>query len=264
MNSDLEIDVADEQSDSGSLGQWLIVIFVSMVLLVLTFNPLLTGLLPYLRAGWPAFRTAVWLKGTDPWRNRGTVGMLFHLSMALFCAGACAFFCIVSMGIVAHYKGKQPDLTPFIIAILTIAAGCALSSVLGWIGIVMALRHRIRIFVKSSLYSACRGDFAIARSLGPARTNTNPANYIIAVATAAPLLTAWCAAIIIFAPGTGIIENELMVMFFLLSLPFGVIACIAAILFVSHRITARSPAECWGAEIPASEKSDANWYEWTV
>ncbi len=245
------------------LGQWPTIAMVSIVLLILTLNPLLTGLLPYLRAGWPALRTAFWLKQTDPWTARGTVGFLFHLGMALFRAGACGFVCVLSTVVIANVTQKQPDLRPFIVAILTIAFGCILSSIFGWIGIAIALRHRVRIFVMSNLYSVCHGDFTVATTLGPGITRTNPANYIIGVAAAAPLLAIWFAAMLTTAPGDHVDKIETAPFILLVLLPFLIIACIALVVFLSGRITAQSPGECWGAAMPESEAAVPNWYQST-
>jgi len=48
-----------------------------------------------------------------------------------------------------------------------------------------------------------------------------------------------------------------------LPLPILVIACIAIVDFLASRIMAKSLAESWGAEVPASEAADTNWYQLT-
>ncbi len=244
-------------------GQWPMIAMVSIVLLMLTLNPVLTGFLPYLRAGWPALRTALWLKKSDPWKARGTAGLLFHLCMALFCAGVCGLFCVLSTVLVATVTQKQPDLLPFIVAISIIAFACLLSSVFAWIGIAITLLHRVRIFVMSNLYTVCDGDFTVATTLEPKITGINPANYIIGVATATPLLAIWYVVMLTGATGHPADQNETTTFILLGLLPVLAIACVGVVVFLSSRITAQSPAECWGAELPEYEDVAANWYQST-
>ncbi len=261
MNPEMDSEDAEAPQPTSIFGQWPVIALASIVLLMLTGNPLLTGILPYLKAGWPASKTALWLKRTDPWPARGTVGFLFHLCMALFCAGAWALVCVIGTAVVASITQKQPDLTQFVIAILIIAFGCCLSSLLGGIGIVIALRHRVRIFVKSNLSTVCHGDFTRATTLGPGRIRINPANYIIGVATVAPLLGTWFVAMLMTAPGARIDKVDTTQLILMWLLPVVAATCIAILIFLSARITANSPAECWGAEVPESEEEAPNWYQ---
>ena len=247
------------------LGQWPTIVMVSIVLLMLTFNPLLTGFFPYLRAGWPAMKTAFWLKKEDPWKARGTVGFLFHLCMALFRAGTCALVCVICTGIVASVTQKEPNLIPFMIAMATIVFGCFLSSILAWIGVVIAFLHGIRIFVISNLFAVCHGDFTVTKSLGTGHVPINPANCIIGVATAVPSLTLWFIAMLTTVAEQGNRRNETMTAIILGLLPVLGITCIVMVVFLSSRIMARSPAECWGIDPPESDKNEvsANWYRAT-
>lgn len=183
--------------------------------------------------------------------------------MALFCAGACAFFFVLGTAVVANYLQEKPDLTPVIVAILTILFGCILSSVLGWIGIAIALRNGVRIFVRSNLYRVCHGQFAMAQTLEAGRIRTNPANYIIVVVTAVPLLAIWFMGMLTTVPTQGNKQDETQALVLLGLLPVLAIVCIAVVAFLSTRITARSPIECWGADIPEHDEDAANWYRWT-
>lgn len=241
------------------LGQWPVIALASIVILILTLNPLLTGFLPYVRAGWPAARTAIWLKKVDPWKARGTVGFLFHLCMALFRAGAWAFLSVLVTAIVANVTQQQPDLIPFVIAISIIAFGCCLSSIIGLIGIAMALTHGVRIFVMSNLFTVCHGHFNVARTLEPSVTRTNPVNFLIGIVIATPLLGIWFTAMRYTAPGVRIGEADPTQTILLCLLPVLALFCIAVLYFLSRKIAAQSPAECWGTGVLDSQTSVVNW-----
>ena len=264
MNSDADSDLPPDETNSSVmwrvLGQWPVIVFVYIALMALTYNPLIAGCLPYLKAGWPAAQTAFWLKWSDPWRARGTVGFLFHLCMALFRAGACGTVCIIGMAVVFHVRQQQPNLIPVAVAISTILLGCILSSILGGIGVFIALRHGIRIYVATKLFKICRGDFAVAKTLAPRLDRTNPGNFIIIVAIVTPIMAFWFGAMLTTLPNQAQQQQETLPVILLL-LPVLCIAGIAAAVWLSGRIMARTPAECWGAHIPESEKEDANWYQ---
>ena len=240
------------------LSGWWVIFVVSAVLLMLTLNPLLAGFLPYLRAGWPAARTAFWLKSADSWKARGTVGLLFHLCMALFRAGGSGFLSIVVTVIVAEVTHEQPDLILFAIAVLTIVFGCFLSTILSCFGAVIAVRHGVRIFVSSHLCKICHGDFTEARTLELGSVRTNPGNYILAVATATPMLTIWFVAMLMTMPGPMEKDDNIASFIILCLLPILGSLCIAIVIFLSRRIMAHSPVECWGAEAPESETRAAS------
>lgn len=190
-------------------------------------------------------KTAFWLKKTDPWKARGTVGLLFHLCMALFCAGVCALVCVLGTAVIATVIQKEPNLVPFMIAIMTIALGCFFSTILSWFGVVIALRHGVRIFVVSNLYVACRGDFTSAATLATGRILVNPANYIIGVSTVVPMLAIWFMAKLTTVPGHWQNQNELAPFILQGILLLLGILCIVIVVFLSTRVAARSPAECW-------------------
>ena len=136
-----------------------------------------------------------------------------------------------------------------------------MSSVIGWIGIAIALRSQVRIFVMSNLYRICRGDFAVAKTIGPGLNGTNPGNYVIAVVTSSSMLAIWFMAMLISIPTRVNGENKTALFILLGLLPVLVIACVVLVAFLSERIMAKSPAECWGAEVPDSEKVTGNWYQ---
>ena len=232
---------------------WPTIALLSLALLILTLNPLWVGFSPYVRAAWPALRTGVWLKKADPWKARGTVGLLFHFCLALLSAGASGLVSVLVTVIATAITQEQPNLFAFMVAILIILLGCLLSSVLGWMGVAIAFHHRVRIFAMPNLYTVCQGDFARARTWGPARLHANLANIVRGVATIVPCLAIWFVAMLATIPRNPADQPQPIAVVLLGVLPLLAIACLIITVVISNRIMASSPAECWGAEVPDAD-----------
>ena len=253
----------DERADPlANAKGWLIVFAISVGVFALTFSPLLAMALPYLRAGWPAFQTACWLRKADPWPARGRVGFYFHLAMAGFRAAVAGVFAIMLMLVIEQNLQRQADINQVMMAFCFIMAGAGLSSSFGWWGTVIALRNRVRIFVISDLKHFCHGDFFQIARLPMLKFHLNPANYVMAVAIAAPTLALWFVAMLLAMSKPDVRDPPVGVaVLLLLSLPVLGILIIALLIFLSGRMIARTPLECWGAAPPVEPSDDRhNWY----
>lgn len=246
----------------GNAKNWLIVFAISVGVFALTYSPLLAMTLPYLRAGWPAFQTACWLRKADPWPARGRVGFYFHLAMAGFRAAVAGVVALVLMVVIEQNLQRQADLNQVMIALCVIMAGAGLSFSFGGWGTVIALRNRVRIFVVSDLKHFCHGDFSQIARLPTLKFHLNPANYVMAVALAAPTLTLWFVAVLLAMPKPDVRDPPVGAFgLLLLSLPVLGILIIALLIFLSGRMIARTPLECWGAAPPVEPSHDRhNWY----
>lgn len=242
--------------------KWLGVLALSVGVFLLTMSPILAMAGPYLRAGWPAVRTAWWLRQNDPWRERGIVCFHFHLAMAGFRAGVVGVFMAVVMAIV--FSNRQNNIVPtqFIIGISVVMAGVGLSFVLGWWGTILAYRHGVRVFVISNLRNRCHGDFSQIERVSKSKFMVNPANYVMAVAIVAPALALWFATMLATMPRPGEDQAHITLPIALVwSLPGLGVCCIVLLIYLSNRVVAFTPHECWGAAVPRSESSDDNWYQ---
>ena len=256
----------DERADPlANAKSWLIVFAISVGVFVLTFSPLSAMALPYLRAGWPAFQTGCWLRKADPWPARGRVGFYFHLAMAGFRAAVAGVFALVLMAVIEQNLQRQADLNQVMVALGVILAGVGLSFSFGGWGTVIALKNRVRIFVISDLKHLCHGDYFQIVRLPMHRYLVNPANYVMTVAIAAPSLALWFVVMLLAMPKPG--EPDLRglqmsrAMLLLALLPVLAILILALLIFLSRRMIARTPLECWGAAPPVEPSEDRhNWY----
>lgn len=242
-----------------SVATWFLVAAVSTAVFLFTMSPLLASVWPYLRAGWPAVRTAWWLRKVDPWPIRGKVGFYFHLAMAGFRAGVAGLLMVLLSGLIADARQGIPDLTQFIIAMCVILTGMSMSFLFGWWGTILAFRHGVRVFVISNLRDICHGDFSQIERLSPRRYHTNPANFVMAVAISGPALALWFAAMLTTIPDPTQPQAPTVSAAILLgALPVLGVGCIALLIFLSTRVIARTPQECWLA-VPTSDH-EVNWY----
>ena len=258
----------DDRSDVSvapitSAGKWLVVLAVSVGIFLLTLSPLLGMAWPYLRAGWSPVRTAWWLRQNDPWPARGKVGFYFHLAMAGFRAGVVGVFMVLVMAIIVAPRQNNVVPTQFIIGICVVMAGVGLSFVFGWWGTILAYRHGVRVFVISNLRERCHADFSQIERVSKLKFMVNPANYVMAVAIVAPLLALWFAAILATMPRPGELraDNTTESLLMMMILPVLAVCCIALLIYLSHRVIAATPHECWGAAIPSGEPPEDNWYQ---
>ena len=258
--------MADDHTDGeqteplANAKSWLIVFAISVGVFALTFSPLFAMTLPYLRAGWPAFQTGCWLRKADPWPARGRVGFWFHLAMAGLRAAVVGVVTLVLMAVIAQQLQRDPDFTQGMFALCVILAGTGLSFSFGWWGTAIALRNRVRVFVISDLKHFCHGDFFQNVRLPMHKYLANPANYVMAVAIAAPSLALWFVAMLLAMPKPGepdlrwLQMSRAMLLLALLSV-LGILI-LSLLIFLSRRMIAQSPLECWGAAPPVEPSND--------
>ncbi len=266
-SNDQDIFTTDDGRDQVSVdpitsaGKWLVVLAISVGIFLLTLSPLLGMVWPYLRAGWAPVRTAWWLLRNDPWPARGKACFCFHLAMAGFRAGVVGVFMVLVMAIIVAPRQNNVVPTQFIIGICVVMAGVGLSFVFGWWGTILAFRHGVRVFVISNLCERCHAAFSQIERVSKLKFMVNPANYIMAVAIVAPALAIWFAAMVATMPPPGDAkESELVSLMLGWALPGLGVCSIVLLFYLSRRLIAQTPHECWGAAVPLSELSEDNWY----
>lgn len=240
-----------------SLFVWLAAFGFATSVFLLTNSPLLAASYPYLRAGWPSFSTGCWLRRVDPWPARGRATFYFYLATSGFLAAAAGVATLLMMVFVEQWLQRPPDVSQIILTMLAITGGLATSTLFGWLGIISALRHRIRVLIVPSLRADCHGDFSQLTTM-PGRSVLNLAFFVMLIAIAVPLLAVWgIAMVILLAPDPQRREPSLWIALPLVTLPPFLIPliCIWVLSHLSTRIIARSSLECWGA-VPPIEETD--------
>ena len=234
---------------------WLAVFGFALGVFLLTNSPLLAAIYPYLRAGWPPFSTGCWLRRVDPWAARGKAAFHFHLAMSGFRAASAGLLSVFLIAILEQCLQRPADISAIILALFAILGGVAISFLFGWLGIITAVRNRVRVFIVSHLRDRCHGDFTQIATMPWRETGLNPVTVVAAIAIVVPMLAVWFIAMLAITvpqPGRPNPEPWLLsiVVLSMLVIP---ILCVLVLAYVSARIIARSPLECWGAEPPIEE-----------
>jgi len=249
------------------ISQWWVVIGIALIIQWMTGNPLLTLVLPYVRAALPALRTGLWLKQVDPWPARGTVGLLIHLGLAGFLAGATGLVSVVAFVVIEDARrqngGPAPPMTQAVIGLVTILLGATIASLMLIAAIRIAWVHKIRIYAQANLAEATGGDFANAARQDGHSSGFNPAFYVLCVGVTLPMFVLWTAALIVI-PAWIPQANDLALQILQFGVPVVAFVCLMSVWRLSHRILARSPEECWGGIPPEASRISPvvteNWY----
>jgi hypothetical protein len=124
-------------------------------------------------------------------------------------------------------------------------AGLFVSSLLGMLGTVCAIRRRIRVFVTPNLKRICKGDFS-AIAAATATRRVNHAIFVLLTSIFVPILTAGALMAMLGVTGKGpnapLSTMESAGLGLLL---FGPIAAAPAYADLAARIAAPTARECW-------------------
>ena len=218
-------------------------LLVATLLYIATGEMILAILLPCLHGGWSTFRTGFWLLNVDPRKRRACICFAFYMAAACWKAAAAAFTFIL----LAMITGIEPNMKDVDANLLVLASGTVCNTIVGLIAICAALFFEIRVWVHPRLRKQVQGDLSLAAKLEPRQSGFNCAIFVVGTALVFPPIIA---DVIYFAVQTidrkvNAPVNASHLMFMLLVLFGGPLAMIPCYAWLSSRIIARSPRECW-------------------
>ena len=274
-------DSGEDSSSRSGLLWWLVALCTAVVLHLLIGYALFVAALPCAQAAWKSFRCGFWLRRADPVAARGRACWWFSMAVGCWKAAATAFVLVLVLFAIGVWRDKQLDAQrqgrrpgpeeqairdrmerEVISASLIVPTGACLCTLIGMVSIVVALRGKVRVWAHPSLRQRCHGDFNRLRDYArPRRSSPNrpindvaalralgPFNHVIFVVAISLLLVPACL-------GTGYMmwygynhpkDAQNMPLAIGFSLVFGgPLAMIPVYAFLSSRIIARVPAECW-------------------
>jgi hypothetical protein len=229
-------------------------LIVATLLYLVTKRPALAVILPCLHGGWETFRTGLWVLQSDPCRPRARTCFAFYLAAACWKSAASAFLAVVIFIVAAMITGFQPNINEFAATMFVLAGGVVLNMFLGLGAICAALRQKIRVWVHPRLRAMTDGDLRRVAELGPVRRGANHAIFglnhaifVVATALAFPVAGAGALAVAILTVGKNRNQLETVpaTIFLCLTLFGAPLATIPGYVWLSLRIVARSPQECW-------------------
>ncbi len=257
-----ELDNALDQTErkrdvSGHAGYFtlLLVLCAALAIHELTGNALLAAAIVAAHAGWRSLRCGWWLLRADPSRPRGWVCFWFYTATAFWKAAIWALVGLLILGASEAVTGQPPTEEQIAAQGITMFLAMGLSSLVGIIGVASAIRNKVRVWVHPSVWGRCGGEFARLGGLrgyflGDRGTFYRGFNHAIFV-VAASLLVSTTGIPVAFciwsemanAPAGGgptIAEGLALIVAFV-----GPFAMIPVYAVLSHRVIARTPAECW-------------------
>ena len=224
---------------------WLLTVAVAVVLFLLTRNPLIASILPYLRAGWPAFRSALWLRRCDPLPGRGRACFWFYLATAGWRAGTAALVVLVTLRLLQDVSAEPPDRTKMARAAMIVFGGVLASVLLGVIGIASALIRRVRVFVIPNIRNLCGGEFPLVPAVAGQRHRFNHAIFILGTSLMLPVAAAGTGLLVTLSFANPNIFPVVPAILGFSLIGIGPFATIPVYGYCSSRIIARTPGDCW-------------------
>lgn len=222
-------------------------LLAAMLLYLATKSPVMSAILPCLHGGWNTFRTGVWLIRIDPCRSRARTCFVFYSAAACWKAAAAALASVGLSVFVADKIGVQLNPDDFIPAALVTGGGIVLNTLLGLAAICAALVYRIRVWVHPRLHAATSGDLRLVTRLSRLQSGFNHAIFVVATTLVFPavLLGAFGLAILTVGKNPNEVESVPVMVFGFAAIFGGPIAMIPCYAWLSSRIIACSPQECW-------------------
>ncbi len=256
--------IGPDQPDRRS-GRWLHLSawVVALVVFEVTADPSLVVVVGCSKFGWAQLRAARWLRRNDPNTRRGKACRWFYVSWGLWrislVAALLMYVVIYAFLGLQHALGvaAMPGDTPpaqFITAALIVMFGLVSSTLTSIVGVTLALRSRVRIWVGQAGLDAFRsgtwppvGSAAGRNWIGSLLITTVPIAFVLAIfpMAAMVIVAEWWGIRAVAGEGAG----GLAAIAGTLAAGFG--GAVSFMYFVAaakHRVQAHSPTDCWGSQ----------------
>ncbi len=251
----LHRDYQDASQRDDGLGKtvwlWPAVLPILLLIYWLTSSVFVATLIPSVIAAFPALRTGWWLRAYElslGYRMRANALWYFYLADALWLAAASAFATVVILIVINTRIGIQPDMTKFATAMLTIASGVVLTTLIGLYAAFQAWRHSIRVWIHPKTHQWTGGVEEKLSRLAFQPQRLNHGVFILGTSLVVPGLLGGTAMLIALTgnggrmtPAMEYLSLAVMLLFFV-ALP---IVSIIAYIGVSGSVLANNPSDCW-------------------
>ena len=214
----------------------------------LTGHPLLAALLPWLHGGWNTFHTGFWILRKDPLRSRARICFVFYLAAACWKAAAAALAMVLIFAFADGMFGVKLNQKEIVATVMAFLAGLVLNSLIGVIAVTAAIIYGVRAWVQSNLRTVVRGDLSRASQIGPSPRQT--LNFGVVVVITAMLLPVIVALTVAMSMATMDKKanphvDDSQVMLWLFVLFAGPLIVYVFCKWLTARVIAKSPQECW-------------------
>ena len=222
---------------------------VGIILFLATKNVFASAILPSLVAGWSSFYTGLWLLQSDQRRTRARTCFAFYLAAACWKSAAAALTTVIVFAFVAELTGKDPTMEQFSATMLTLVAAVVLSTLIGLGATCSAVAYRIRVWVHPRLRARLDGNLSSVARLDSTHDGFNHAIFVVATSLAFPIVALGGGSLVLLLADETPNEVEMIpAIVSFVTLFAGPFAMIPLYAWLSSRIIARNPQECWPAD----------------
>jgi hypothetical protein len=216
---------------------WVIYEYTSQVSLSVTFC--------CIKFGWAYFRTAFWLRRTDPDRARGKVGFWIYFAGGLWAAAMVGFILMFVYVAVHSVNLRQAGPPPeFVEAGLVALFGFLISGVATLRALGLALWHRKKIWLNASVHQ-CRA----LNIWPPTSAGQNQASSIILTSLVLTVIPTMVVAIFLMDAKLGqmaqVVGDFLAKLLFVCMFFLPPLFLLVARDYLQRRVLARDAGECW-------------------
>jgi hypothetical protein len=220
-------------------------LIVGVAVYFATENAVVGAVLPALVAGQRLFAAGIWILRRDDDRTRARICFAFYLAAAFWAGGAAAFVSVLCFAAITIATGADPTTEEIAATMLTLAAAVVLNTLIGLGATFAAKKHGIRVWVHPRLKTQCDG---LSESITPLELRhygVNHAIFVVATSIMFPVVSMACGALVHLmaeGPNEAPPASAWVALGLTLGGPIGLIPVYA---WVSSKIVARTPQECW-------------------
>jgi hypothetical protein len=240
----------EAQPDRFNPSLFVVILIFATILYFATNGSVLIAVLPCLYAGWKTFRAGLWILKSDPYRTRARICCTFYFAAAVWKIAADAFLTAMIFGIAENCLGFQPKIESFAAITITLLGGIVLNTLIGLIAIFAAIHYKIRVWIQPHIRTILHDDLRYASILKLHYYGFNHAIFVVGTALLFPIVifTVICFALLTTGQNANHVPTESELIIGMSILFGGPIAMIACYIWLSSRIIARNPQECWPIE----------------
>ena len=241
---------------------WPFIIPTVVVIYLLTSSLAVSAILPSLKAAVPALRSATWLYQHEsrlPHNGLRTASLfLMYVATGIWKAAYTAMFSMLGLGVAAVQFGARPEIPRIEALLITMTLCIGATCIVGLAATAAAWKSQVKLWVHPGIFAWCGGDFQRINHLGAYAARFNHATFVLGTSLALPGL---CAGATVLAgltatgapmdEATTALSLKIMLVAFVVY-PIGVIMFYS---YLSRRILAASPEQCWDTDAVANKEN---------
>ena len=177
--------------------------------------------------------------------------MWFYLGVAGWKAAVSAVATILVLLLAESLAGAVPREAELVLIFSVLFGGLLLATLMGLVGAWAARTQGVRVFVYAKLFDLCDGDFTLIGERLSGRRSLNPAMFVLMLSIFTPIMLLGAMICILDTiAARGNVQNQ-GILYGLGIMAFGPIGGLVVYGFLSRRVLAGTPSDCWPEQFVA-------------